>query len=141
MEFHLNANSDYINSFSIFESLPIGICIISKEYDVIFWNYCMEYWTSISRDKILGQKITQFFRDFDEKRYRLRLNNVFDGGPPIFLSSYLNQNLFQDINNKDNSRFLQITINSFSLKKDNNSYALLKLSGVFTLPFLKIHPF
>jgi PAS domain S-box len=48
---------------NIFEKIKIGICIIDAEGRVIEWNKCIEEIYGISREKILGKNIKEFFKE------------------------------------------------------------------------------
>jgi two-component system cell cycle response regulator len=41
----MNDNNTDLNKYSIFDNVPIGICIIDKDYNVLFWNTHLEDWT------------------------------------------------------------------------------------------------
>ena len=114
-------NSEYYN---LFNSIPLGICIIDKNFIVKFWNKTIEDWTSIRTEIITGRELSSFFPRFNEPHYNLRLNNLFTGGPPVIFSSQFHRNLFKSTNCKELNRVLHITASSFN-KTGNNEFSLI----------------
>lgn len=80
--------------FSLFDSMPLGVFIVSRELVVRYWNPCMEDWTGIKSDGIVGKSLSGSFPVFQEKRYKARLQSVFDQGTPVLLTYRLHGNLF-----------------------------------------------
>jgi len=79
--------------FGILDHIPIGILILKNDFTVLFWNTCIEDWTEISRNKIIGTDIRAHFTHFKTPKYISRLNSIFEGGPPTILSSQLHRNI------------------------------------------------
>jgi diguanylate cyclase (GGDEF)-like protein/PAS domain S-box-containing protein len=77
------------DTYKILDYLAVGICIFQEDLTVIFWNQRLEDWTRITRDKIMGTKISQHFPHFLEPKYAHRLQQIFRGGPPTIFSSQL----------------------------------------------------
>jgi len=82
------------NRFSLLNHVPVGVCVLSSDYLVVFWNECMSFWTGIRARDILGRPITHYFPHLGEARYRSRIETVFQGGPPTVFSSQLHKHLF-----------------------------------------------
>lgn len=82
------------NQLEVIDHIPIGMCIINRDYTVLFWNSCMEDWTGIERNDILGGDFASYFPHFKEIRYSDRISSVFDSGAPTIFSSQLHGNLF-----------------------------------------------
>lgn len=34
---------------ALYDSLPVGICVINPEFQVLFWNRCLENWSGIKK--------------------------------------------------------------------------------------------
>jgi len=83
------------NQLEVMDHIPVGMCIINRDYTVLFWNSCMEDWTGIERNDILGGDFTGYFPHFKEIRYSDRISSVFDSGAPTIFSSQLHGNLFR----------------------------------------------
>lgn len=80
--------------YELYDLLSIGICVINKDYQVVFWNTTMEEWTGVMRNEILDQQITKFFPDFADPLNVMRIDFIFSCGPPVILSSKLHKTLF-----------------------------------------------
>lgn len=77
--------------FILLDSMPIGVCVINKNLEVIFWNKCLETWTNIHRDQILNKPIDVFFPHFKTPKYYIRLQQAFKGSPATIFSSQLHK--------------------------------------------------
>ena len=69
--------------FALLDSVPLGICVLRRDYTVCFWNTCLEDWTGLSRETIIGQDIGSFFPHLHEPKYRCRLETIFQGGARV----------------------------------------------------------
>jgi len=76
-------------SFHILDQLPIGVLVLRGDYTVLFWNRCLEDWSNISRDDIVGSPIGKRCPAFNRPELEQRLGAVFAGSPPVILSSQL----------------------------------------------------
>lgn len=121
-----------MRDFSLFEHVPIGICILDKNYKVIFWNRCLEEWTEIEKKVIVGASIIDFFPLFGNVSYQSRLENVFAGGPPVIFSSQLHHTLFQSSTNKKQA-IHHTTVTAFPHKNSDEYYALFSIEDVTEL--------
>jgi len=73
--------------------LPVGICIIDPDFRVCYWNSCLEEWTGIPGDDILGEEITVRFPSLKRPVITERINQVLQGGAPIVFSSQIHHYL------------------------------------------------
>ncbi|MEM2124228.1 MAG: PAS domain S-box protein, partial [Methanolinea sp.] len=73
--------------FRNFDILPAGIVVIRPDYTVIFWNRTISEWTGIPPGEILGRDIREVYPHLREKRYALRIGQVFEGGAAAFFST------------------------------------------------------
>ncbi|MEG4292457.1 diguanylate cyclase [Microcoleus sp. C2C3] len=79
--------------FGVLDSVPVGACLLRDDFVVLFWNTCLEDWTKIPRDEILGTKITTFFPHLSQLKYANRFQQIFAGGPPTIFSSQIHKHL------------------------------------------------
>ncbi|TAN40204.1 MAG: response regulator [Nitrospirae bacterium] len=79
--------------FSMFDHVPVGVCILKMDLTVLFWNTCIEDWTGIQRKTIIGSDISLYFPHLKTPKYSSRLQNIFEGGPPTIFSSQLHHNI------------------------------------------------
>ncbi|MFQ5686178.1 MAG: diguanylate cyclase domain-containing protein, partial [Candidatus Scalindua sp.] len=77
-----------------FESLdysPIGQFVLRKDFIVVFWNRCLESWTGISRDQIVGTDLITHFPHLGCDKYAENIRKIFDSNLPIIFSSQFNK--------------------------------------------------
>ena len=110
--------------FSILDHMPAGVCVIDKDYVVRFWNNCMEDWTGIHKDNIIGNDPGNDFAFFNEPKYRSLIENIFNGGPPIIFSAQLHKDIFPSPLPDGELRELNTTVTAVPSSGDNGFYAL-----------------
>ncbi len=79
--------------FLALDPLPIGVCVLRENMEVVFWNRCLEDWTGIRRDEIVGTALHRRFINLAEPLYMSRFNDVLAGGPPTVFSETLHPQL------------------------------------------------
>jgi diguanylate cyclase (GGDEF)-like protein/PAS domain S-box-containing protein len=79
--------------FGILDRVPEGVCILREDFQVVFWNRCLEQWTGIFSDEILGKDIGIYFPHLHQPKYIFRLQQIFSGGPPTIFSSQLHKSI------------------------------------------------
>jgi diguanylate cyclase (GGDEF)-like protein/PAS domain S-box-containing protein len=79
--------------FALLDHSPIGHFVLRKDYSVLFWNRCLEAWTGISREKIVGGNILEHFPHLGTPKYAGRIEAIFAGGPPTIFSSQLHKHV------------------------------------------------
>ena len=62
------------NNFKLYDFVPIGICIINRDYTILFWNKCIEGWSGISRTEILGKNLLELYPRLYEPAYKKRID-------------------------------------------------------------------
>lgn len=130
---------DYITQaqekFSYFDLVPLGVCILRSDYVVVFWNSCLEDWTKIKRDQILGTAITLTFPHFEQPLYATRLQQVFEGGPPAIFSSQLHKYTIPTPLIHGKNRIQHTTVTSLPSSEGKGYYALMSIQDVTDLTF------
>jgi signal transduction histidine kinase/ActR/RegA family two-component response regulator len=122
--------------FSLLEQLPLGVCVLQSDLIVLYWNGCIEEWTKIKREDILGQSIALFFEHFQHPRYLNRLRSVFSCGAPEIFSSQLHPHLFPAPIHQDNYRVQHTTVTAIPNQENNSEcYALISVQDVSDLTF------
>jgi PAS domain S-box-containing protein len=121
-------------SSQLLDSVSIGICILSREYKVVYWNDYMQSYTGISQEQMLGQFIGLFFPSFKRDQYKERIEQVFEGWPPVFFSSRLNT-LFQSEAElqKLQQTYQDVTVSALFDKEELNYYAVISVEDVTDL--------
>ncbi|KHE93634.1 MAG: hypothetical protein SCABRO_00608 [Candidatus Scalindua brodae] len=55
--------------FAILDHSPIGQFVLRNDLVVIFWNKCLEDWSGISRDRIVGTDLITHFPHLGSGKY------------------------------------------------------------------------
>ncbi len=77
--------------FDILDHSPIGQFVLRNDFVVIFWNKCMETWTGISKDQIVGTDLITHFPHLGSDKYTESIRKAFHSTLPIIFSSQFNQ--------------------------------------------------
>lgn len=125
-------NQEYCQ-FKLFNYVPVGICVVNKDYDVIFWNNCLEHWTNIKNQDVIQKKIWDFIPLLQTPLYKNRIDILFDGGLPIILSAKLNKNLIPAINTNNIEKVFHTTINLIPGENPDEHLALFAIEDVTEL--------
>lgn len=81
-------------SFGLYDYVPIGICIIDKDYKIKCWNKCLRGWTGIKQEELLGKNLLELYPHLQNPVYKLRIDLMFNGHPPTLFSSLLHKYFF-----------------------------------------------
>lgn len=90
---------------SIYNSIPVGICIINQMQHVVFVNHAFEASIGVPGHLLINKSVTDIFPVFREEFFQLRLNAVFSEQMPMYLSSGLHGSIFSNKYNKSASYF------------------------------------
>ena len=120
----MNASEIIDDRFRVLDHMPVGVCVIDKDYIVRFWNNCMGDWTGIHKDYIIGDDLGNNFPSFKESGYRSRIESIFNGGPPIVLSAQPHKDIFSSPLPDGELRILNTTVTAVPAS-DGNSYDAL----------------
>ncbi|MDA8432970.1 MAG: PAS domain-containing protein, partial [Nitrospiraceae bacterium] len=119
--------------FSVLDQVPIGLCVLRKDFCVLYWNRCLEDWTGISRDGIVGGNLLEHFPHLSGPKYSGRLQTIFEGGPPSIFSSQLHNYLIPAPLNHGKMRIQHTTVTSVHSSDRSDVYALLAMQDVTDL--------
>ena len=126
----MNASEVMDDKFRILDHMPAGVCVIDKDYIVQFWNNCMEDWTGIHKDYIIGSDLGNNFPTFNEFKCRSRIESIFDGGPPIVLSAQPHKDIFPLPLPDGELRILNTTVTAVPASDGNSYDALFVLEDI-----------
>lgn len=121
--------------FSLLDKLPLGAFVLQSDYIVLFWNCCLEEWTKISRYKILGNSLYEYFPHLNQPRYTSRLDQIFQGGPPAIFSSQLHKYVIPIPLSQNKYRIQQTTVTAVPALDGNKFYALFSIEDFTDLTF------
>lgn len=86
-------HSDIEGDYRLFDHIPTGVFILSKDFRIIFWNRCMEEWTLLEKKVLLNSDIFHHFPHLGAPKYRKRIADIFSGGAPTVFSSQLHRHI------------------------------------------------
>jgi two-component system, cell cycle response regulator len=119
--------------FEVLDKIPLGMCVIDHNYQVLFWNRCLCDWTKITKSEILGTPLTKHFPKLIEPSYQSRLSTIFQGGPPAIFSSQLHKHIFPARLPNAELRIQHTTVTSIPALSGDDHYALFAVEDVSAL--------
>jgi signal transduction histidine kinase len=119
--------------FILLDQIPLGICVLRPDYQVVFWNCALEEWTQIARDRIEGHSICDFFPHFRQSLYTNRLAPIFGGGPPTIFSSQLHKYIIPTAFSDGKQRIQHTTVTAILDTQGDGFYAMLSIQDVTDL--------
>ncbi len=69
-----------VAQFEILDYSPIGQFVLRKDFVVVFWNRCLETWSGISRDQIVGTNLIKHFPHLKDNKYAENKNVSYGRG-------------------------------------------------------------
>lgn len=87
-------NKEYEIDFSLYDFVPIGICVIDEDYKILCWNRCLCGWTGMEHDSTIGKNLIDIYPHLKDPVFKLRIDLMFHGHPPTFFSSLLHKYFF-----------------------------------------------
>ncbi len=126
--------------FNLFDTVPLGICVLQQDLIVLFWNSYLEEWTKIPRDQILGTEITKYFPHLQQTQYSIRLHQIFQGGPPTIFSSQLHKHIIPAPLPQGKLRIQHTTVTSVPALDGEGFYALFSIQDVTDVTY-QIHQY
>jgi signal transduction histidine kinase/CheY-like chemotaxis protein len=121
--------------FNLLDKIPLGAFILHPDRTVLFWNCCLEEWTKIPKNKILGTSIYEYFPHLNQPRYGSRLEQIFEGGPPTIFSSQLHKYVIPVPLPQDKYRIQHTTVTAVPALDGEGFYALFSIQDVTDLTF------
>jgi PAS domain S-box-containing protein len=127
----MKLKDDVAKRLSILDFAPVGMCVIDQDFSVIFWNRCLELWTGIPRDEILGAPIEDFVPLFRETRYEARIRSTFEDGTPVLFSSLFHKRIFPSRVKMYSDQIQQTTATLITL--DGSRYVMFSVENMTSL--------
>ncbi len=119
-------------NFSIMDSTPVGIFVIDKDYNVIFWNKCLEDWTGFSKARVEGSSIRDFAPLFSDKSITSKVDTLFTDHSHIVITPKANQQIIPAL--KQNGKVMAQHVSANSIKgPDDLPIALFTIQDVTDL--------
>ncbi|MBE9096293.1 response regulator [Tychonema sp. LEGE 07203] len=116
--------------FSVLDRVPIGLCVIHRDFTVLFWNRTLEQWTKKLKKEIIGTNLKTHFPQLDEPKYQNRLKQVFNNGLPAVFSSQLHHSLIESNLPNGKPRIQNTNVTPIPAIKGEGFYALIAIQDV-----------
>jgi PAS domain S-box-containing protein len=127
----MNPGNDFIaQNFRFLDIMPVGAFLLDQEYTVLYWNSCLERWSGISKETILGTSFLEHFPRLKQPQYALRIEEVLQGGPPVVFSSRFHQYLIPCPIGKEQYQTQQTMVTSVYDEEEHKPYALFTIQDV-----------
>ncbi len=123
----------YENPLIAYDHIPIGICIINNNFNIIFWNRTLEAWTNIQRDDIMFKNIFELFPHLQTPKYKSRLQLMLSGRPPMVLSPMLNEYFIPINDTEGNYQAQTVTLSSIPTNETGLYNVIIAIENVATL--------
>ena len=130
------AGIDY--NFDLLNHLPIGVFVVNKDFDILFWNSVLENWTNLESSEVLGKNACTYIPRLNEARFKSRLEASFIGGPPVIFAAQLHKYLIAN-RNTSKSVFQHVTVTSIKIA-DHEYAAMFAIEDVTELTN-KVHEY
>ena len=115
------------DKFEILDHTPIGQFVLRKDFIVIFWNKCLEDWSGISRDKIVGTNLMTHFPHLEDIKYIDCIKSVFNSSSSIVFSSQEHKYIIPSPLPGGKFRIQSTFITSIPAQEDGEFYALFAI--------------
>lgn len=126
------ANQDQ-KCFALLDHAPIGQLVVTAELTVIFWNRCLELWTGLGRNEVLGRRLDELFPNLAVPKYLNRIRQVFHGGAPAIFSSQLHPYLIPAPLPGGKFRTQYSVVTGMPGSQPEEKYALIAIQDVTSL--------
>lgn len=123
----------YENPFLCYDYIPIGVCIINENFNIIFWNRTLEAWTNTNREEILYKNLFSIFPHLESPKYKSRIQMMFMGRPPMVFSPMLNHYFIPVKDVDGNFQAQTATLSSIPTNEIGKFNVLISIENVSTL--------
>ncbi|MBE9187846.1 response regulator [Microcoleus sp. LEGE 07076] len=116
--------------FSVLDRVPIGLCVTTSDFIVLFWNRTLEQWTKKIKKEIIGTNLKTHFPQLDEPKYENRFKQVFNNGLPAVFSAKLHHSLIESNLPNGKPRIQNTNVTPIPAIKGEGFYALIAIQDV-----------
>ena len=111
--------------------LPIGICVVDRDLNLLFWNRTLAQWTGISPETATGSNLLERYPSLKSGRFLPRMKRVFEYGQPALFSASASQPFLPISLGEGGDRVMLHTTTMMPLG-DHRQYAQISLTDVTT---------
>ncbi len=66
--------------------LPLGICVIDSDFNIVCWNKTLAQWTEIVSEEAIGSNLLALYPHLKSPRFLSRINSAFESCQPVLFS-------------------------------------------------------
>ena len=116
--------------FAPYDYVKIGIFVIDSGFNIVFWNKSLQEQSSILNKDLIGNNLFDKFPHLNNKVFKIRLNNIFDGGPPEFFSSQLNKHIIPILLPDNTYRTQHSTVIGVKIPDNAKTFAVFSIIDI-----------
>lgn len=120
----------YPDILSLYNSIPLGVCVIDRRLEVVYVNDAFEKYAS--RKTVVRRAVTTLFPIFAKAYFQMRLDAVFNQRMPMYLSSGIHGPIFAKRFQKQEAYF-ELSVSPVMLAGESERYAVLTIEEVTDL--------
>jgi signal transduction histidine kinase len=117
----------YEKRFEILDQTPYGCFVIDSQYRVLFWNSCLARWSKVKKEDIVNKDLRTHFPHFEKTKYSRRLEQLFQGGPPVIFSAKIHHHIIPARLQNDELQMQQTMVTSIDSFAGKGFYALFTI--------------
>jgi len=120
--------------FPLLDHISSGILAINQDANIVLWNKQMQRWTKISQEQADGKNLFELFPETNARAFRIRIEQVLDGGAPVIFSPQLHHHLIFCPLDNGNPRTQLVTVTwlpaqemaLFNIQDQSEQYKLIE---------------
>ncbi|MCQ1538794.1 PAS domain S-box protein [Methanocalculus taiwanensis] len=130
----MRKESTISNEFYAFsDAMPGGICVIDHEKRILVWNRTLAGWSGSSAEEMINRNLLEAFPHLASPAYRIRIEQVLEGGPPAIFSSQLHRFFLPFTTNDGTPRIQQTSVIGHPGREGEPLHAMIIIEDVTEL--------
>ena len=121
------------NKAEVLDHIPIGIFVLREDCVLLYWNRCLEDWTGMAKEQVIGIPIGELFPHLTSPKYLSRFQDIFNGGPPTVFSSHFHKSLIPLRRREGQPAIQHTTVTSIPTENPGKFHALFSIQDVTDL--------
>ena len=118
------------NIFYVLDNISLGVCVVKKDFTVVFWNKRIEEWTGVKREDMEGLNLAEKYPRLKEKRYVERIIQVCEQEATVILSYQLHKYFIPCFLPDGSLRLQQTTLSPVKLPNSDEVMVMISIEDV-----------
>lgn len=119
--------------FSLLDHIPSGILILDSDFNILYWNRCLEQWTRRGGREMVGTSLFSHYPELESPRYLHRITDIFRGGPTTIFSSQLHKHFIPASLPGGRQRVQYTVVTGLPAEREGEYLALFSIQDVTDL--------